>query len=32
MCGSSGEKSWKNFGEGTKTRGLAGARAGRVAW
>ena len=27
-----GEKSWKNFGDGTKTLALAGARAGRVTW
>ena len=26
-----GEKSSKNFGDGTNTLGLAGARAGRVA-
>ena len=27
-----GEKSSKNCGDGTKTRGFAGALAGRVAW
>ena len=26
-----GEKSWKNLGDGTNARGLAGALAGRVA-